>query len=130
MATEVVNLSSDSLKVLLLTSYTYADSQATITNVLAAGTETSGTGYIAGGMALTSVSVSTTGLVTTINCANVVWATAAFSAAYAIFYDAQGGTNSTSYPFTYWDFGGSVSATAGTFQLTINASGLATLTSS
>lgn len=130
VATKNVNLSSDTLKVMLLTAYTFATTHATMTDVVGAGTETSGTGYTAGGQALTSVTLSTSGTVTTLTCANPSWASSSITAAFAVFYDAQGGTNSTNYPFVTWDFGGSSSSSSGAFTLTINGSGLYTVTSS
>jgi hypothetical protein len=130
LGTKAVNLSTDSLKVMLLTAYTYANSHTTMTDVLAAGTETSGTGYTTGGQALTSVTLTTSALVTTLTCANPSWAASTITAAFAVFYDAQGGTNATNFPFAYWDFGGSSSSSSGAFTLTINGSGLHTITAS
>lgn len=130
MGTKAVNLSTDSLKVMLLTAYTFTNTHATMTDVLAAGTETSGTGYTAGGQALTSVAFTTTGTVTTLTAANPSWAASTITAAFAVFYDAAGGTNATNYPFCYWDFGGSSSSSAGAFTLTVNGSGLYQITSS
>lgn len=130
LASKALNLSSDSLKVLLMASYTFATSHATMTAVKAAGTEASGTGYTAGGVALTGVSLSTSGEVTTLTCTSPSWGSSTITAAYAVFYDAQGGTDATNVPLVYWDFGGSQSSTAGTFTLTINASGLLTFTAS
>lgn len=125
-----LNLATDALKVMLFSAYTFANTHATMTDVKAAGTEATGTGYTAGGQALTSVTVSTSGTVTTFTCANPSWASSTITAAYAVFYDAQGGTDATNYPIAYWDFGGSQSSSAGTFTLTINASGVATFTAS
>lgn len=124
LATKQLNLSTDSLKVLLLASYTAASSHATMADVLAAATEASGTGYTSGGQALSSVSVATSGNLTTLTCANPTWPTSTITAAYAVFYDAQGGTNSSNIPLVYWDFGGSQASAAGTFTIGINASGL------
>jgi hypothetical protein len=128
--TKLVNLSTDSLKVMLFSAYTFANTHATMTNVKAAGTETSGTGYTAGGAALSSVTLNTSGAVTTLDCADPQWTTATFTAAYAVFYDAQGGTDATNYPICYWNLGGSQSVTSGTFVLTVSGSGLLTITSS
>lgn len=128
--TKVVNLSSDTLKVMLMSAYTFAATHATMTDVKGAGTEASGTGYTAGGATLASVSVATSGDVTTLTCTSPTWTTSTITAAYAVFYDAQGGTDSTNYPICYWDFGGNVSSTAATFTLTISGSGLVTLTTS
>jgi hypothetical protein len=130
LATKAVNLSTDALKVMLLASYTPANTHVTMTDVLAAGTEATGTAYTAGGLALTSVSLTTSAAVTTLTCANPSWAASTITAAYAVFYDSSGGTNATNFPIVYWDFGGSQSSSNGTFTLTINASGLYQVTSS
>lgn len=130
MGTKAVNLSADSLKVMLLTAYTFANTHATMADVLGAGTEASGTGYTAGGQALTGVTFTTSGTTTTLTCANPSWSASTITAAFAVFYDAAGGTNATNYPFCYWDFGGSSSSSAGAFTLTVNGSGLYQITSS
>jgi hypothetical protein len=131
LATKAVNLTSDPFKVMLLSAYTFANTHATMADVVAAGTELTGTGYTAGGLALTSVTATTTGTVTKLSCANPAWTSATFSGVnYAVFYDAIGGTNATNFPVCYWNFGGAQSVSAGTFTLTINASGLYTVTSS
>lgn len=122
------NLSTDSLKVMLLSTYTFSNTHATMADVKAAGTEATGTAYTAGGQALTSVTVATSGSVTTLDCADPSWAASTITAAYAVFYDAAGGTDAANLPICYWDLGGSQSSSDGAFTLTINASGLATLT--
>ena len=113
--------SGDTLKVMLLSAYTYASTHATLADVLAAGTEAAGSGYTAGGQALTGVTLSTAAGVTSLSCANPSWSAATITAAYAVFYDAAGSTNATRYPFCYWDFGGSVSSSANTYTLTVNS---------
>lgn len=130
LATKAVNLSTDSLKVMLLTGYTFAATHATMADVLAAGTEATGTAYTAGGQALTSVTLATSGQVTTLDCADPSWAASSITAAFAVFYDAAGGTDSTNFPICYWDLGGSQTSAAGAFTLTINASGLYRITAS
>jgi hypothetical protein len=110
LATKAVNLSTDALKVMLLASYTPANT--------------------AGGLALTSVTFTTSAAVSTLTCANPSWAASTITAAYAVFYDSSGGTNATNFPIVYWDFGGNQSSSNGTFTLTINASGLYQVTSS
>jgi hypothetical protein len=93
----------------------------------------SSTGYSR--QSLSSVALSTTGLVTTVTCATISWtATASWSAQYAFFWDDTDGspaTDAARHLICYWDFGGSVSVVSGgNFTLTINASGLVTFTSS
>jgi hypothetical protein len=89
---------------------------------------TSGTGYSR--QALGSVSLSDSGLVTTLSCAAMAWnAIATWSAAYAFFYDYTAGGNSDTAGILlgYWDLGGASTVNnGGTFQLTPNASGLIT----
>ena len=130
MGTKTLNLSSDSLKVMLLSAYTFANTHATMADVLAAGTEVTGTGYTAGGQALTSVTFTTSGTVTTLTCASPAWSSSTITASYAVFYDAAGGTNATNIPLCYWDFGGAQSSSAGTFTLTVAGGGLVATTSS
>lgn len=125
-----INLSSDSMKVMLLSSYTFANTHTTMTAVKAAGAEATGTGYTAGGTALSSVTASLSGWVVTVSCSSPSWTTSTISATDAVFYDAQGGTDATNIPFVHWSFGATVSTTAGTFLLTINGSGLKTSTDS
>jgi hypothetical protein len=116
-----------------------SQAHATVTNFLAgsgggAMTEvsTSGTGYSR--QALTSVTYSESGLVSTLTCATIQWtATSNWNAYYAFFYDyaAGGSSDATGLLICYWDFGGTVSVVnGGNFTLTINASGLVTWTSS
>jgi protein-L-isoaspartate O-methyltransferase len=133
---------SDTLKVALIASGTYTwngTSQAhqTVTDFLA-GSGGGAMTEVAGGLgysrtALASVTFTTTGLVSTLTCANLVWtATSNWSALYAVFFDCAVDTNdSTRELVAYWDFGGTVSVvTGGNFTLTINASGLVTYTAS
>lgn len=125
---KAVNLSSDSLKVMLFSAYTYSNSHSTMTDVKGAGTEASGTGYTAGGQALSGGTLSYASGVTTFTCSNPVWSSSSIAAAYAVFYDAQGGTDASNFPFGCWDFGGTDTSSAGTFTLSVNGSGLYTIT--
>lgn len=129
LATKSVNLSSDTLKALLMASYTAANTHTTMADVKGAGTEATGTAYTAGGQTLTGVTITTTGTTTTLTAANPTWANSTITAAYAVFYDGTGGTDATNFPFVYWDFGGSQSSSNGSFTLTINASGIWQVTS-
>lgn len=130
LATKAINLSTDSLKVMLLSAYTYSSAHATMADVKAAGTEATGTAYTAGGQAVASVTLATSGNVTTLDAADPSWAASTISAAHAVFYDAAGGTDATNFPIAHWDFGGTQSSTAAAFTLTLSASGLYTITAS
>jgi hypothetical protein len=95
---------------------------------------TSGTNYAR--QLLGSVAITNSGLITTLACASPSWsATSTWSAGYAFFYDnsaAGGSPSDTTRPLLgYWDLGGASTVNAGgTFQLTVNASGLLTWTAS
>lgn len=125
-----VDFDSDGVKVALLSSaYTPNQTAHDYFDDVSAY-EVSGTGYTAGGQALTSVALTTTGTTTTLTCANPAWANSTITAAFAVFYDASGGTDATNLPVVFWDLGGSQSSSAGTFTLTINGSGLYQVSSS
>ncbi len=134
LATKKVDLSADTLKVMLLSAYTVGSTQDTaqfVSDVTAVATEASGTGYTAGGVTIASPSFSASGHVYTLTSGtNPSWATSTISAAYALIYDSTPGTSSTNPVIGYVDFGGTVSSSGGTFTLTINGSGLLTITGS
>jgi hypothetical protein len=137
---KVINLATDPLKVLLVTSGTYtwngtAEAETYVSDFLGGSgggalteVSTSGTGYTR--QALTSVTLTDSGLITTLSCANPSWPSATLSASYALFYDSSGGSDSANQVICYWDFGSSQSVTSATFALTINASGLCAWASS
>lgn len=137
---EAVNLTSDTVKMLLLTAYTYSDAHVTLADVLAAGTElgTSATGYSAGGLTVSGMSVSTTAKVTTVTATSpqlVVPLSGSAAFAYIVWCDTQGGANTTRYPFAYWDLGGTMTFnnTSGgteTVTITVPAGGICTFTAS
>lgn len=131
LASEEVNLNSDTIKVLLMDSYTPAqDAHQYVADVLAAGTEAAGTGYTAGGATLTGVSWVQSGATFTLDGTIPVWdATGgALSAAFAVFYDATPGSDATNPVIAYWNFNGTETATNGNFELTPDAAGIATFT--
>jgi hypothetical protein len=97
---------------------------------------TTNTGYSR--QALTGITFTESGLISTLTAATpLTWTcpTAAssgvgWSAYFAVFYDTTAGSGANDL-ICYWDFGGPTSVTpGGTFALNINASGLVTLTSS
>lgn len=130
LATKAVNLSTDSLKVILFQTYTFSAGHSTMSDVMAAGTEATGSGYTTGGQALSGVSLTTSGQVTTLTCGSPTWPSSTITAAAAVFYDAAGGSNATNFPLVHWDLGGSQSSLGAAFTLTISGSGLLTLTAS
>ena len=135
LATKKITLPGDTIKCLLLSAYTVGTTQDTaqyVADVLAAGTEATGTGYTAGGATLTSVTWTESGHVYALKGTIPAWdATGgSLAAAFAVFYDATPGTNATNPVLCYWDLGGTQTATNGTFTLTQNASGILTVTGS
>jgi len=133
LADKKVDFDSDTLKAMLLSSYTVGSTQDTaqyVSDVLAVATEASGTGYTSGGATLTGVTVGVSGHVYTLDCNDPSWPSSTITASYALFYDSTPGTNSTNPVICYWDLGGAASSSSGAFTLTINASGLVTLTGS
>jgi hypothetical protein len=148
--TKTLQLATDALFVLLIATGTFnwvASSQAYttvadfLTNAgLSAGgavteVSTSGTAYTR--QALGGVSLTTTGLVTTLTCSNPSWAASTISAKYAVWYAGGAGGSgvsandaTTNKLMAYWDFGGAQASSAGTFTLQVNASGLLTFTAS
>jgi hypothetical protein len=132
-ATGPINFTSDTFYLLLVTSTYTALSQATaeaqefLSDVNAvSGAEATGTGYTAGGQALAGLAVSLTGTTTgKVAVTNPSWASSTVTAVGAILYKHTG-TATTSTLIAYYDFGGSVASTAGTFTVSF-ASGLLTL---
>lgn len=94
-------------------------------------TEISGTGYTAGGATVSSPTFVAGGTNDTVatwtDSTNPSWTTATFTANQAVFYESSASTYQL---ICFWDFGGAVSVTASTFQLTISGSGLLTATAS
>lgn len=126
--TAVIDFNTDTIKCALATS-TYTPSQDThdffndITN------EVSGTGYTAGGVTLTTPTITyTTGTnVIALDADDVSWTSASFTARYAIVYKSTG-TASTSPLLLYVDFGADQTVSSGTFTIQWAAGGLATIT--
>lgn len=139
LGTKTLDETAATLKVMALTAYTYANSHATITDVLAAGTEVAnGNGYTTGGLTVAGASLSTSALVTTLTATSptlTVPQAGSFAAAFLVWFFDVGGTNATRYPAAYWDLGGTLTfndTTGGTevVTFTINASGIVTWTHS
>lgn len=123
-----INLQSDTVKLMLLTSShtPNVDSDEFIDDVSANEVSASGT-YSAGGGTLTkSSSTDDTNNVGVFDASDVSFTSATITARYAIVYKDTG-TPSTSPIIAEYDFGTDKSSTAGTFAITIHASGLLTL---
>jgi hypothetical protein len=125
LGVEAFNLTTDTLQVALIGSGTitwntttqgYTTLPALISGAGLTEVSTSGTGYAR--QTLTGVSYTTSGLVNALTCSSPTWSSAAFSALYAVFFDASVSNGL----LCMWDFGGSASATP--FVLGINSGGL------
>lgn len=128
LANKEINLSSDTLKVMLCTSAYTPDQNAhryksSVTNEIAATG-----GYTAGGLALTSVTVTGASKVLTLDSADPSWASSTITARYAVFYDSTPSTDATRPLISYVDFGADVISTGGPFTITLDAAGIATIT--
>lgn len=109
----VHNLLTDTLKIAL---YTGAASLDQTTTVYDTTGEVVGTGYTAGGIVLTGVTLGTDGYTVYGSFANPVWPVAAFTARYALIYNASKGNKSVA----VLDFGADKTAT-NTFTITLPA---------
>jgi hypothetical protein len=129
LANKEVDLDSDTLKVMLCTA-TYTPNQDTHQYKSDVTNEVSGTGYTAAGQALTSVTVTYTGASNTLalDAADPAWTSSTITARYAVFYDSTPATDATRPLISYVDFGADVVSTSGTFTITLDASGIATIT--
>jgi hypothetical protein len=88
--------------------------------------EITATGYTAGGLALTGVTVSTAGNVCTLTAANPVWPSSTITANQAVYYDSASGKL-----ICFWDFGGTATPSVnGNFTLTVSGSGILAATAS
>jgi hypothetical protein len=129
MATKKIDLSADTIKVMLCTSSYAVDQDAhqyksSVTN------EVSGTGYTANGATLGSPTLTYTGGTNTLafDGADVSWAASTITARYAVVYDSTPGTDATRPLLMYVDFGADVATTSGTLQLTWDSAGLCSVT--
>jgi len=108
----VHNLSTDTIYIAL---YTASADLNENTTVYSATNEVSGTGYTAGGQALTGVAISSSGYVAYVNWSNVSW-TAALTARCALIYNVTQGNKS----IAVLDFGSDKTSTT-TFTITMPA---------
>lgn len=92
---------------------TYGAASTNYSNITGNSDEASGTGYTAGGAALTRVDPTTSGTTAYTDFADVSWSSATISAAAAMIYNTTNGNRSVS----VHDFGGTVASTNGTFQV-------------
>ncbi|MRH86008.1 hypothetical protein GFY24_00760 [Nocardia sp. SYP-A9097] len=129
LANKEIDLDSDTLKVMLCTS-SYTPDQDAHQYKSSVTSEITGTGYTAGGLALTSVVVSYTGAtnVLALSAANTQWTGATFTARNAVLYDSTPASDSVRPLIGYILFDADISVTGSTFTITWDSSGIATIT--
>ena len=118
ICTGAVDLDTDTFKMLLVTSsYTpdkIHDKRNDITN------EVSGTGYTAGGNAVTvTVAQDNTNSRVTIDFTVTSWTSSTITARGGVIYKSRGGASSADELVCYLDFGDDVTSSAGTFAVLV-----------
>ena len=120
--TAVHNLSTDTLKIAL---YTAAADLNEATTVYSATNEVTGTGYVAGGVALTGVTISSSGYTAYVDFADVVFG-ASVTARCALIYNVTQGNKS----IFVLDFGSDKTSTNFTITMPANSATAALIRSS
>jgi hypothetical protein len=94
--------------------YTSSATLGATTTAYSATNETSGTGYSAGGVALTNVTPTLSGTTALTDWADATWSTATITARGALIYNDTHGSNAS---ILVLDFGSNKSASAGDFTI-------------
>ena len=112
-----IDMNTDTFYVMLTTN-SYTPNKKTHTKRSDVTNEVSGTGYTAGGQAVTpTVTNDTVNDRTDITFADVSWTGSTITARYAVIYKRRGGASSADELVAACDFGSDISTTAGTFTL-------------
>lgn len=124
-----INLNLDGLKMMLCSS-SYAPNQDTHRYKSDVTNEVAGTGYTAGGKALTSATIGYTGSTNVLkfDADDVVWSGATITARYAVIYDDFPSGDGAKPLLVFIDFGADVTATAAAFTVSFDPAGIATVT--
>jgi hypothetical protein len=127
LATKKVDLSADTVKAMLCTS-TYTPNQDTHQYKSDLTNEITGTGYTAGGVAVTvTATYDGPSNTLTISSTNPSWSSATITARYVVWYDSTPGTDATRPLICYADLGADQSVTGGTWTYTVPGTGIVTL---
>ena len=136
IAKGTIDLDTNTFRMVLVTSaYTPNQSTHSTWTDVSANEVAAGGGYSTHGKLLTCT-VNRLSLVVTFDCDDQSWTSSTITAKYAVIVkdaDANGSLASTDALVAYCDLesgGGSISTTSGTLSITINASGVFTLTAS
>jgi hypothetical protein len=124
-----IDIDSDTLKVMLTTS-AYTPDQDTHDYKNDVTNEITGTGYTAGGAALTTVTVTYTTAtnVLMVDADDVSWTSSTITARTAVVYDSSPATDATRPLICYEQSDVDIVSTGGTFQIVWNASGIVSIT--
>ena len=114
--TEGHQMATDTIKIAL---YSSSASMDATTTAYSTSNEISGTGYTAGGVALTSQTVATSGTTAYFDAADPAWTSASFTANGALIYNS---TNSDK-AIVVLAFGGDFTVAGGTFKIVFPAAG-------
>lgn len=130
LANKQINLNSDTFHVMLLGSgYTPSDTHRYQSDL--GSNEITGTGYTAGGQALSSPASSYASNTLTFTASNISWGPdSTISAQYAAIVDVTPGAAASNPLIGYVNFGQLVSDTNGTFEIDWNAAGIFQITHS
>lgn len=125
-----IDFGSDTIKVALLDNTHVPDQDAHNYFDDVVVDEVVGTGYTAGGATLSTPTVTYTGAtnILKLDGADVSWPSSTITARYAVVYDATPATDATRPLIAYVDFGADVTSSGGTFSITWDAAGIATVT--
>jgi hypothetical protein len=129
LSTKPVDLLNNTIKVMLCTSSYTPDQDNHTTKANVTG-EVSGTGYTAGGKALTNKTLTYTASTntTTFDADDVTWTNSTITARYAVIYADIGSTDSDKPLIGYVDFGEDKSSSNGDFTIQWSTSGICTFT--
>lgn len=117
LARGAIDLDSDTFKVMLVTSG-YAENKDTHTKRSDVTNEVSGTGYTAGGAAVTiTITKDTANDRLDVTLGGASWPSATIAGRKAVYYKSRGGAASADELIAVNDFGSDVTSTAGTFTL-------------
>lgn len=125
-----VDWDTDDIRVMLVSS-TYSPNQDTHDYIDDVQTfEVSGTGYTAGGIALTSKTntYDPSSNTVVLDAADVTWVNSTITARYAVIYNNTGASSAAKPLIAYADFVSDQSSTAGNFTITWDPAGIVRLT--
>lgn len=116
-----IDMDTDTFKCMLVTS-SYTPDKDTHLKRSSVTNEITGTGYTAGGTAVTwTLTKDTTNDREDMTPSNPSWSTATITARGAVIYKSRGGASSADELVAYVDFGADITSTAATFSVTFSS---------